>query len=98
MSEQRKKDSEPSGLFQMDFSTFVLSLNASALIHLGEIPDPHSKERSINLPAAKHTIEILEIIKDKTKGNLNGEEEKLLDDVLFNLRMKFVKDTQSEKK
>ncbi|HEX9830240.1 MAG TPA: DUF1844 domain-containing protein [Thermodesulfobacteriota bacterium] len=98
MSEQRKKDSEPSGLFQMDFSTFVLSLNASALIHLGEIPDPHSKERSINLPAAKHTIEILEIIKNKTKGNLNGEEEKLLDDVLFNLRMKFVKDTQSEKK
>ncbi|MGH7808282.1 MAG: DUF1844 domain-containing protein [Thermodesulfobacteriota bacterium] len=98
MSEQRKKDSEPSGLFQMDFSTFVLSLNASALIHLGEIPDPHSKERSINLPAAKHTIEILEIIKNKTKGNLDGEEEKLLDDVLFNLRMKFVKDTQSEKK
>lgn len=98
MSEQRKKDSEPSGLFQMDFSTFVLSLNASALIHLGEIPDPHSKERSVNLPAAKHTIEILEIIKNKTKGNLNGEEEKLLDDVLFNLRMKFVKDTQSEKK
>ena len=98
MSEQMKKDSETSGLFQMDFSTFVLSLNASALIHLGEIPDPHSKERSINLPAAKHTIEILEIIKNKTKGNLDGEEEKLLDDVLFNLRMKFVKDTQSEKK
>jgi hypothetical protein len=98
MSEQMKKDSEPGGLFQMDFSTFVLSLNASALIHLGEIPDPHSKERATNLPAAKHTIEILEIIKNKTRGNLNGEEEKLLDDVLFNLRMKFVKDTQSEKK
>ncbi len=98
MSEETKKDSDQGGLFKMDFSTFVLSLNASALIHLGEIPDPHSKERSINLPAAKHTIEILEILKNKTKGNLEKEEEKLLDDVLFNLRMKYVKDIQPEKK
>jgi hypothetical protein len=51
----------------------------------------------VNLPAAKHTIEILEIIKNKTKGNLDGEEEKLLDDVLFNLRMKYVKNVQLEK-
>lgn len=98
MSEDMKRDSEQSGLFKMDFSTFILSLNASALIHLGEIPDPHSKERSINLLAAKHTIEILEIIKNKTKGNLDREEEKLLDDVLFNLRMKYVKDIQPENK
>jgi hypothetical protein len=82
----------------MDFSTFVLSLNASALIHLGEIPDPISKERAVNISASKHTIEILEIIKDKTKGNLDGEEEKLLDDVLFNLRMKYVKHVELEKK
>jgi len=98
MSEEIKKDSDQSGLFKMDLSTFILSLNASALIHLGEIPDPHSKERSTNLPAAKHTIEILEILKNKTKGNLEKEEEKLLDDVLFNLRMKYVKDIQPEKK
>jgi hypothetical protein len=98
MSEETKKETEQAGLFKMDFSTFVLSLNASALIHLGDIPDPQSKERTVNLPAAKHTIEILEIIKGKTKGNLDREEEKLLDDVLFNLRMKYVKDVQSEKK
>jgi hypothetical protein len=97
MSEETKKETGQSGLFKMDFSTFVLSLNTSALIHLGEIPDPQSKERMVNLPAAKHTIEILEIIKNKTKGNLDGEEEKLLDDVLFNLRMKYVKNVQLEK-
>jgi hypothetical protein len=98
MNEEMKKEGDLGGLFKMDFSTFILSLNASALIHLGEIPDPHSKERSINLPAAKHTIEILEILKNKTKGNLDREEDKLLDDVLYNLRMKYVKDVQPEKK
>jgi len=76
------------GEFQMDFSAFVLSLNASSLIHLGEIPDPHTKER-------KHTIDILEILKDKTKGNLDEEENKLLDDIIFNLRMKYMKITKS---
>jgi uncharacterized protein DUF1844 len=97
MAEEKKQPSQSEG-FSMDFSTFVLSLNASALIHLGEIPDPASKERGVSLPTAKHTIEILEIIKEKTKGNLDGEEEKLLDDVLFNLRMKYIKGLQPEKK
>jgi len=98
MSDEGKKNPNESELFKMDFSTFVLSLNASALIHLGEIPDPTSKERTVNLSAAKHTIEILEIIKDKTRGNLDGDEEKLLDDVLYNLRMKYVKNLDIEKK
>ena len=87
-----------SGSIKLDFSNFILSLNASALIHLGDIPDPQSRERQVNLSAAKHTIEILEIIKNKTKGNLDGDEEKLLDDVLFNLRMKYIKDTRPDKK
>jgi len=83
----------PSGndTFKMDFSGFILSLNASALIHLGEIPDPQSKERLINRPAVKHTIDILELLSEKTKGNLIDEEQKLLDDVLYDLRLKFVK-------
>ena len=79
--------------FKMDFSGFILSLNASALIHLGEIPDPQSKERALNLPAAKHTIDILELLIDKTKGNLTSDEQKLVDDVVYNLRMKYVKET-----
>ena len=81
---------DPEG-FKLDFSGFVLSLNTSALIHLGEIPDPESKQRMLNLPAAKHTIDILEIICDKTKGNLTDEEQKLIEDVVYELRMKYLK-------
>jgi hypothetical protein len=98
MGDEDKRKSKESGSLKLDFSNFVLSLNASALIHLGDIPDPQSRERSVDFPAAKHTIEILEIIKSKTVGNLDGEEQKLLDDVLYNLRMKYVKDIGSEKK
>ena len=98
MSEHSKNESQESGSIKMDFSNFILSLNASALIHLGDIPDPQSRERHVNLSAAKHTIEILEIIKDKTIGNLDEDEEKLLDDVLFNLRMKYIKDSKADKK
>ncbi len=76
---------------KMDFSGFILSLNASALIHLGEIPDPHSKKREVNIPAAKHTITILEILAEKTEGNLTEEEKQLLDDMIYNIRMRYVK-------
>ena len=76
---------------KMDFSGFILSLNASALIHLGEIPEPHSKKREVNIPAAKHTITILEILAEKTEGNLTEEEKQLLDDMIYNIRMKYVK-------
>lgn len=79
----------------MDFSGFILSLNASALIHLGEIPDPGSMERTVNIAAAKHTIDILELISEKTKGNLTKEEEKLTEDVVYNLRLKYVKFSKS---
>lgn len=78
----------------MDFSGFILSLNASALIHLGEIPDPQSMERSVNLSAAKHTINILEIISEKTEGNLTDSEQKLMEDTVYNLRMKYVKSSR----
>ena len=81
---------DPEG-FKLDFSGFILSLNTSALIHLGEIPDPESKQRMVNLPAAKHTIDILEIINEKTKGNLTNEEQKLIEDVVYELRMKYIK-------
>ena len=92
--EEKEKKQEPGtpeteGL-KMDFSAFVLSLNASAMIHLGDIPDPNTKERTVNLPAARHTVDILELIQGKTEGNLTDEEKKLMDDVIYNLRMKYV--------
>ena len=92
-NEQSPQD--PGGL-TMDFSTFILSLNASSLIHLGEIHDPQLKEISVNLPAAKHTIEILEILKEKTVGNLDDNESKLLSDILYNLRLKFVQHSKGD--
>ncbi len=85
---------DPGGL-TMDFSTFILSLNASSLIHMGEIHDPQLKEISVNLPAAKHTIEILEILEAKTVGNLDENEEKLLKDILYNLRLKYVQHSKA---
>jgi hypothetical protein len=96
MSDEKKRKPGPSGELTMDFSAFILSLNASSLIHMGEIPDPESRSRSVNIPAARHTIEILEIIKDKTAGNLDTDEDKLLDDILYTLRLKFLQHSKSE--
>ena len=92
-----EQNPQDTGGITMDFSTFILSLNASSLIHLGEIHDPQLKERSVNLPAAKHTIEILEILEAKTVGNLDDGESKLLKDILYNLRLKYVQHSKGSK-
>jgi len=97
MSEESKEETMQSGELKMDFSTFILSLNASSMIHMGDIPDPVDMTRSVNLPAAKHTIEILEIIQDKTAGNLDETEKKLLEDIIYNLRMKYMQHTNPGK-
>jgi len=75
----------------IDFSTFILSLSSSAAYHLGLAPHPESQETSHNLPMAKQTIDILSILQEKTNGNLTGEEERLLAEILYNLRMAFVR-------
>lgn len=72
----------------MDFNIFVLSLNASALIQLGEAADA-SGESSVSLPLARQTIDILAMLEQKTRGNLSGEEERLLHQILFDLRMRY---------
>ncbi len=77
----------------MNFSTFILSLHTSALFHLGLIADPRTNETVKNLPAAKQTIDILDMLEKKTKGNLDEEERKLLEGVLFELKMAYVKST-----
>lgn len=74
----------------LGFSTFIISLSTSALVHLAELPDPVSNEKKVNLPLARQTIAIIEMLKAKTKGNLSEEEERLIDDVLYELRVKFV--------
>lgn len=75
---------------EVNFATFLFSLHTQALLHMGIIPDPISKETTTNLEVAKQTIDILGILKDKTRGNLEEEEDKLLNDILYNLRMAYV--------
>jgi hypothetical protein len=75
---------------KLDFPTFVLSLSSSVLVHLGEIPEPESGQTMANLPVAKQTIDILSMLEQKTKGNLDPQEDTLLKDMLFELRMKYV--------
>ena len=76
--------------FQINFSTFVLSLASSAFYNLGDMADPETGEKKVDLSAVKQTIDILTILREKTKGNLDGEEEKLLEQLTYELQMKFV--------
>ncbi|WP_462324684.1 DUF1844 domain-containing protein [Desulfoplanes sp.] len=87
---QTAKTTESSQMPKLDFSTFVMSLSSTVLVHLGEIPDIQSGQASVNIPLAKQTIDILGMIQEKTKGNLTCEEERLIRDLLFELRVKFV--------
>ncbi len=92
MADQKRNQSK------IDFSNFILSLNTSALIHLGDLPDPQTRERIYDIQSAKQTVDILELLKTKTEGNLDSEEFRLLDDVIYDLRMKYVKIMQSDNK
>lgn len=82
--------SDQETLPQIDFATFVLSLSHSALVQLGEAPDPDTNETHLDLGLAKQNIDILGMLEEKTKSNLTGDEERLLAQVLFDLRMRFV--------
>ncbi len=74
----------------MTFTTFVVSLSTEALALLGEIPDPASGQRRRDLGAAQQVIDIIGILRDKTRGNLDSDEAHLIEAILFDLRMKYV--------
>jgi hypothetical protein len=76
--------------FKIDFSTFIMSLTSSAFYHLGDIADPETGKTETNLPAVQQTIDMLLMLKEKTMGNLNEEEAKLLEQLIYELQMKFV--------
>jgi hypothetical protein len=75
----------------VSFITFVLSLAHSAMVLMGEAPEPESGQYMQNLPEAKHTIDILAMLECKTRGNLSGEESEVLSNLLCELRLVFVK-------
>ena len=74
----------------IDFATFILSLSHSALMHLGDAPHPENERIERNLPLARQTIDLLSLLEEKTKGNLTGDEERMLHQVLYDLRMRFI--------
>jgi hypothetical protein len=84
-------ESPDSGMLpEVTFSTFVLSLASSALVHLGEVPNPETGVTVRDEALARNTIDVLTMLDDKIRNGLSSEEKKLIRDVLYELRMKFV--------
>lgn len=73
----------------VDFSTFVVSLSHSAFVHLGDAPDPEGG-RGVHLPMARQTIDLLALLQEKTRNNLEASEERLLEQALYDLRLRYV--------
>lgn len=72
-----------------DFNIFITSLGMQAMIFMGEMANPVTNEIKIEMPRAKYLIETITMIRDKTKGNLTDEENKVIDDMLYALRLKY---------
>lgn len=87
---KKEQNSPYDTLPKVDMNTFLLSLSSSAMVHLGEVPEPESGNTNINLGMARHTIDVLGMLEEKTQGNLTSDEEELLKNILFELRMKYV--------
>jgi hypothetical protein len=81
------------GSEEVNFASFVISLGTQAFMHLGDIPNPLTQKREKEITAAKHMIDLLGMLEAKTKGNLTGDEERLLRQLLFDLRLRYVRET-----
>ena len=80
---------------EVTFVSFVLSLNTTALFHLGDLAHPESGQKTVDLELAKHTIDTLSMLAEKTSGNLEGGENELLTKVLYELKLRFVKASEA---
>jgi Domain of unknown function (DUF1844) len=81
------------GSEEVNFASFLISLGTQAFMHLGDIPNPLTQKREKDIAAAKQMVDLLGILEAKTKGNLTGDEEGLLRQLLFDLRMRYVRET-----
>jgi len=86
----RQEEQARGPLPEVTLATFIFSLSSSALVHLGEIPEPETNRTLVDLPIAKQIIDTLGMLQEKTKGNLDQDEERLLKSVLYDLRMRFI--------
>jgi hypothetical protein len=87
-----KHTTEPLDYPQVNFTNFVISLSTSALFQFGDFPEYEGGKAEKNLPAAKQTIDILDMLNEKTKGNLDQNEASLIQGVLYELKMRYVKE------
>lgn len=76
---------------EVTFSALIMSLSTSVLYHLGEIGDPKTGKKEVNLDLAKHGIDTLALLQQKSKGNLTKDEEEMLKSILYDVKMRFVK-------
>jgi hypothetical protein len=93
-TEARKEAAPP---LDLDFSSFILSLATTVQVSLGAIPNPQTNLQAQNLPAAKQMIDIINMLKEKTKGNLSREEQGLIDSILYNLRIHYIRTLEGKK-
>jgi hypothetical protein len=91
--EAQEKIEQPP-LPEMNFSTFIFSLNTSALLHLGEVPDPATGKQQEDLTMAKQTIDLIAMLEEKTRGNLTTDEENLIKHILYDVRLRYVQKTK----
>lgn len=82
------------GKSAIDFSTFILSLAGSAMVHLGRVPDPTGQPSQLNLEMARQSIDLLMLVREKTTGNLTPDEASLLERLLHDVRMAFVEEAK----
>ena len=75
----------------VSFMSFILSLNTTALFHLGEIPHPETGRKVFDLELARHAIDTLAMLEEKTQGNLDSQEQDLISRVVYELKMRFIK-------
>jgi len=92
-AEEPSPPQEEEGAPEVNFYNFILSLSSTAMYHFGDFADPASRATQRNLAAAKQTIDLLTMLQEKTKGNLNQDEKTLLDGILYELRIRYVKET-----
>ena len=92
---QKSPTSEPD--MPMTFQTLVFSLSTTAMLQLGFLSNPETGKKEKNLPAAKQTIDILQILQEKTQGNLTSEESQLLEASVYDLKMTYLRATNSLK-
>ncbi|MDL2329380.1 DUF1844 domain-containing protein [Desulfosarcina sp. OttesenSCG-928-A07] len=86
------QDAPPTTLPAINFATFVFSLNTSALVQLGIMEDPISGQKARNLPLAKQTIDVISMLEEKTRGNLDPDEALMIRNILYDLRILYVKE------